>query len=704
MMERKLMVFKRSTGCFARVAVVSGAAWLMGGVSLLGQAVPRYQSPIMAPAAPAVPALPTPPAVTPNGTVVEDVVVRVNDQIISRSDVERSEEQLAQEDRQSNATPAEAAERQKNMLRDMIDQQLLLSRGKELGINADAEVIRRLDEIRKQNKIDSMEDLEKAVRAQGLSYEDFKAKIRNDIIVQQVVRDEVGRRLQMTQAQEQAYYDAHKQEFEQPEQIRLAEILIPTAADATDAQVAQAQAKADDVAAKLKAGAKFEDLAKQYSGGSTAAQGGELGSFKRGGLAKVLEDQTYPLAVGESTAPIRTRQGFVILKVLEHQKAGIPPMKDVEPEIQQALYTQQMQPAIRAYLTKLREDAYVDIRPGFVDSGASPKQTKPIFSAYAPPTPKKKKNQQVTRYGTSGFQRAAVGANSGGSDAALPPEPAAVPAATKPAAVSDAERTSLASNGAGAGSSASSASSASSSSSAAGNEVAANTTGRMSRTVSAKKVKEKKIRREKVRFGQAPREALPAAPVTEVASTPQTATPGAAAGALPQASTTAPEVANAEDPLAPAAPKLKKTRFSAEAPQFKLRKAKVKQAKVTEKVKATPVAMTSEEAATMKTQAAPLGLNGDTTKKKKKRKKGDPKERLQDKTPVKTDKFANPTGPGTTNDLSKTPVGGVAPTADRTTLPPANAPAPGQAVPPSVPGSTTPAPGSAVPAGVPPTL
>ena len=101
----------------------------------------------------------------------------------------------------------------------MIDKQLLLSRGKELGINADAEVIRRLDEIRKQNKLDTMEDLEKAARQQGVSFEDFKADIRDSIITQQVVRDEVGRRLQMTQGQEQAYYDAHKQDFAQPEQI-----------------------------------------------------------------------------------------------------------------------------------------------------------------------------------------------------------------------------------------------------------------------------------------------------------------------------------------------------------------------------------------------------------------------------------------------------------------------------------------------------
>ena len=144
--------------------------------------------------------------------------------------------------------------RQKNLLRDMIDKQLLLSRGKELGINADAEVIRRLDEIRKQNNMDTMEDLEKAARQQGVSFEDFKADIRDNIITQMVVRDEVGRHLQMTQAQEQAYYDAHKQEFTQPEQIKLSEILVPTPADANDAAVAQAQAKAEGIEAQVEGG------------------------------------------------------------------------------------------------------------------------------------------------------------------------------------------------------------------------------------------------------------------------------------------------------------------------------------------------------------------------------------------------------------------------------------------------------------------
>jgi peptidyl-prolyl cis-trans isomerase SurA len=692
---------------FVRVAVVSGVAFCGFGLGLLGQQAPRYQSPIMAPAGPAAPALPVPAAVTANGTVVEDVVVRVNDQIITRSDVERSQQQLGQEIQQQNLNPTDAAERQKNMLRDMIDQQLLLSRGKELGINADAEVIRRLDEIRKQNKLDSMEALEKAARAQGISYEDFKANIRNNVITQQVVRDEVGRRLgQMTQAQEQAFYDAHKQEFEQPEQIRLAEILVPTPADASNDQVAQAQAKAEGLAAKLKDGAKFEDVAKTSSGGQTAAQGGELGLFKRGALAKVLEDQTFSLDAGGVTAPIRTRQGFVILKVLEHVKAGVPPMKDVEQDIQQAIYQEEMQPALRAYLTKLREEAYVDIRPGFVDSGASPKQTKPIFSAYAPPVMKKKNKQQTTRMGE--FRRASVGPTKSDSDGSAPVATAApaVPAASTaaiPAAETGGEKA-VASAGGAPSVPAGSSSVASSSSSAA---LPVNNTGRMARATTVKQLKEKKIKREKVRFGQAPRNALPAAPV-EVASNEAQMTPGNAAGGLP--ATQAP--ANAEDPLAvaPAAP-VKKTRYSARAPQVKLRKTQVKNAKAREKAIATPVAMTQDEKLTQQAQAGPLGLNGDTTKKKKKRKKGDPKERLQEKAPEpKTDKFANPTGPGTVNDLSRTPVGGVATdtpakaapaSADKTRLPSAAAPAPGAPVAPSVPGSTAPPAGSTVPAGMP---
>ena len=90
-----------------------------------------------------------------------------------------------------------------------------------------------------------------------------------------------------------------------------------------------------------------------------------------GQLAKVLEDQVFPLSAGEATAPIRTRQGFVIFKVTQHTPAGIPPLSAVDEQVQNAMFQELMVPARRAYLTGLREKAYVDIAPGFVDTGAS---------------------------------------------------------------------------------------------------------------------------------------------------------------------------------------------------------------------------------------------------------------------------------------------------------------------------------------------
>lgn len=583
----------------SQFAVVCGLGVLMMPGVVQGQA-PRYQSPLSVPSEPQPQFnLPVTQAITPNGSVVEDVVVHVNDQIISRSDVERAEQQLAAEDQQTAATPTEAADRQKNLLRDMIDKQLLLSRGKELGINADSEVVRRLDEIRKQNHMDTMEDLEKAARQQGVSFEDFKASIRDSVITQQVVRDEVGRRLQLTQGQEQAYYDAHKQEFAQPEQIALSEILVPTPADANEATVAQAKAKAQGIEDKLKAGSKFEELAKTESGGPTADKGGDLGLYKRGALAKVLEDQTFNLKAGEWTQPIRTRQGFVILKVTDHIAAGVPPLKEIEPQLQEAMYNEQMQPALREYLTKLREDAYIDIRPGYVDSGASPKETKPVFTAYAPPTVKKKKVQQKKR-----FDR--------GTKFSTASKSAPAPAATPVAEVASTASTTPAKPG--------------------------------------KASKRKKIKPEKVRFGQAPRNSLPAGP-QEVASGSDTGAGSASVTGAPgaMASTAAPGTAIAPvtdstqgssssgadaDPMAPKTVATGKTRFSNRAKAYDAAKKTTLSKKAKEKIAATPVAETDEEKAASKVQAAPLGLNGDTGKKKKKKKvKGAPKERLQKQAP-----------------------------------------------------------------------
>jgi peptidyl-prolyl cis-trans isomerase SurA len=342
------------------------------------------------------------PPVLSADTVVEEIIARVNNQIITRTEFVRSKEQLKQEAQQQDPANADklVSARDKDVLRDLIDQQLLLEKGKDLGITGDTELIKKLDEMRKQMNLESMDDLEKAAQGQGVSFEDFKQNMRNQIITQQVIGKEVGSKMSINKEEEQKFYDEHKRELEQPEEIRLSEILVSTEkknpADSADdpQRVQAAEARAQDLLSQIRKGASFEDTAKKNSDGPSAAQGGDLGSFKRGTLAKELEDKTFAMKSSEVSDVIRTKQGFVILKVVEHHNAGIPPLSEIEPRIQDALYMQKLQPALRAYLQKLREDAYIDIKPGYVDTGASPNQTKPVETATKNPTAKQLKKKK----------------------------------------------------------------------------------------------------------------------------------------------------------------------------------------------------------------------------------------------------------------------------------------------------------------------
>ncbi len=241
------------------------------------------------------------------------------------------------------------------------------------------------------------------------------------------MRQQVGEKVQFTPGEVARYYEQHKQEYVRQESIHLSEILVsvPTPANGEQpdpATLAAAKAKADDIEAKLHAGGDFSQLARTFSDGSTAAQGGDLGEFKPGAMAKVIEDATFPLKAGEFTAPIQTKQGFVILKVVQHTTGGVPPLKDVEDQVEEAFYMSRMEPAMRAYLTTMREEAYVEVAPGFADTGASPKQIKPVYSAYVPPSGKKKKKVERTRYRetTRGFRQK--------GPQAAPPAEAAAPA------------------------------------------------------------------------------------------------------------------------------------------------------------------------------------------------------------------------------------------------------------------------------------
>src|SRR6266446_6624069 len=151
-------------------------------------------------AAKAAPAAPVKKAVDPNaGRTVEEIIARVNNEIITKSEYEKSRnsaEEDARQDCQGKCTPeqlrAEIEQRKKTSLRDLIDQSLLVQRAKDMGVSVEPELIKRLDAIRTDNKLASMEDLEKAVSGQGMNFEDFKNNIKNTLLTQRVISSEVG--------------------------------------------------------------------------------------------------------------------------------------------------------------------------------------------------------------------------------------------------------------------------------------------------------------------------------------------------------------------------------------------------------------------------------------------------------------------------------------------------------------------------------
>ena len=311
-----------------------------------------------------------------NLKVVEEIVAKVNGDIITRGELEKQKLAIAAELQQQGVTePAltqQVNKRAADALRDHLDQLLLVQKGKELNINVDAEVNRRIAEVQSQSKISDPDKFHDFVREQtGETFEDFKLQMKNQILTQRVIGEEVYRGITIPRADQLKYYEEHKAEFVRKEMVSLREILVSTG-DNSPARVAAAEKKAKDLVERARKGEKFNDLAKQNSDAATAQDEGALGTFKPGDLMKQIEDAVFTQNKGYVTDPIRTATGFEIIKVEEHFKEGQAAFDEVQNEISGRLSEPRVQPKLRTFLTGQREKAFLQIKEGFIDSGAAP--------------------------------------------------------------------------------------------------------------------------------------------------------------------------------------------------------------------------------------------------------------------------------------------------------------------------------------------
>ena len=339
----------------------------------------------------------------PGGRVVEEIIARVNNEIITKSEYDKSlasAEDDAKQECENRCTPQQLTtatdERKKSALRDLIDQALLVQRGKDMSISVETDVIKQLDQIRIQNKLPDMDALEKAVTSQGLNWEDFKNNIRSHLITQKVIGQEVGSHINIPESESKKFYEEHKAEFIGPESVALREIVVSTDGK-KEADLPDLRKKAETARKRVDDGEDFSEIAKRMSDGTTKEQGGYLGIYKRGELAKPIEDKVFSMKKNGLTDVLETKQGFLILQVLEHYDEGQQSFDKVKEKIMNQLYETRMQPALRDYLKTLREQSYVVIKPAYVEAAGGAGNSEIQEVSATPEQEKAKKGDKGSR-------------------------------------------------------------------------------------------------------------------------------------------------------------------------------------------------------------------------------------------------------------------------------------------------------------------
>ncbi len=301
--------------------------------------------------------------------LIDRIIARVNEKIITERQYDLAKEQL-HDTLAQKYSGAELEDRynteQRDLLEQMIDQDLLVQKAKDLNINVDANVVEYLDQIRKQMGLASIYDLQMLVEKNGLIWEDYESNIRKRFLTQQVVEQRVGSLITVTQSEAKKYFEAHKNEFQSPAGVELAEIQV-----SKDKWGTGAEKRAQAAYEMALGGANWSDVLKKYSDGPQKNDG-DVGFFPAGSLLPVISDAIKSLDPGDISKVISLSAGYVIVKVLDERSPGPPKFQEVEEQVDNLLYNQKMQPALHDYLTKLRTESYIWIAPGFVDAGAAP--------------------------------------------------------------------------------------------------------------------------------------------------------------------------------------------------------------------------------------------------------------------------------------------------------------------------------------------
>jgi len=317
------------------------------------------------------------PAVGRGAEIIEQVLVKVNGEIFTKTDLEqRQVAALRQKNR--NITEADLrndAQLQKalqeltpQLVVDAVDELLLLQRGHELGYHmSDEQFAQIIQQIRKENKLENDEQFEAALKQEGMTTADLRRNIERSMIVNRVQQQDVMDKIAVTESETNAYYEAHKSEFTSPAVVTVREILVAVPEKAANGASGvnvgldeEAKAKATLLRERAVNGANYAALAAAESDSPSKANGGLIGPVNREELSPALIELLKDMKVGDVSMPVRGQRGYQIFKLESQSPTVIQPLDKVRNQVADKVFREKSRPELARYLKKLREQALIE--------------------------------------------------------------------------------------------------------------------------------------------------------------------------------------------------------------------------------------------------------------------------------------------------------------------------------------------------------
>jgi peptidyl-prolyl cis-trans isomerase SurA len=309
-------------------------------------------------------------AATVRADIIEQILVKVNGDIFTKTDLEQRQvallrsKNLALDDKENEQLKKALADITPQIVLDAVDEMLLMQRGRELNYRLSDEQFKGvLENIKKENKIESEEQFQAALKQEGLTMADLRKQLERQMIIQRVQQAEVVGKIGVSEEEARAYYAAHPQDFTTPPTVTLRELLVAVAADPKGINVGieeEAKAKAERLRARVAGGESFEKVVSEASEAASRANGGLIGPINRDELAPAIREMITPLKAGQMTAVFRSDRGYQVLLLDSATEVKVLPFDQAREQIADRVFRDKQRAEFEKYIDKLRAQAIIE--------------------------------------------------------------------------------------------------------------------------------------------------------------------------------------------------------------------------------------------------------------------------------------------------------------------------------------------------------